>query len=162
MHLECTGLAVHVQINWRLSSISPRHIGPTVCVVYTGSQSAAHAEISDTHAVRICWLCWKLTSSFPTWKALEVTAIPEPGSQAKKKRKKRKSWDFSPVMLLLSCFLVNSPVLNLLSYTFSVINLLSSSQQEHCHLCIPKLNTAWCLVGIMCSADFLDDEVARC
>lgn len=55
------------------------------------SQSAAHAEISNMCVVCIYWLCWKFTSYFPTWKALEVTATPEPVSQARKTKQTKKA-----------------------------------------------------------------------
>jgi len=144
VHLEGAGLAVHVQIDGGLSSISPGHIGPTVYMMSGASgrsQSAVRAEINDRayllatleayiflpHSEGIRGDC-----NSRTWE-----------SRKKKKKEKKKSRDFSPAVLLLSCFLVNAPVLHLLSYTFSVISLLPPSQQEHRCSWIPKPNTAW-------------------
>lgn len=105
MLLECTGLTEYeLSISWAYWT----HLVWNVHSKSRASgrnQSAIHAQISATCVVFICWLRWKLTSSFPAWKALEVTAIPEPGSQAKiKPLKKQKGEKRNNGILPLSCF----------------------------------------------------------
>lgn len=55
----------------------------------SGRGQSVYAESSVNVCSAYLLGCWKLTSSFPTWKALEVTATPEPGNQEKKKKKEK-------------------------------------------------------------------------